>query len=363
MFPTLPDPPSRLAYRTARLPGLARALPDVALYTRALPSVAILDPALATRNAGDEIISEAARGEIARLLPHAFQATLPTHERLGPRSWRFCLQAQHRIVAGSNILTGRLPFDRQWRLRLRDLPWLRRLTLLGAGWRAYGTGRPPFGDAVLRGLFSGGGLHSVRDGHTRDQLRARGIAEVVNTGCVTMWGLDCAGLARLDRRPARRVVTTVNVGHRSPADVELLQLLTGLYSEVLLWPQGIDDLPYAAGLAATVPGVMLLGPTLAAYDAVLAAGDVDFVGNRLHGGIRALQHGRRALILTLDNRAAEIARDTNLPVASLCEGPAALARRLRRPDPIEIALPEAAIAAWRAQFPRPPANPAGTGAA
>jgi polysaccharide pyruvyl transferase WcaK-like protein len=95
-----------------------------------------------------------------------------------------------------------------------------------------------------------------------------------------------------------------------------------------------------------------LGPTLAAYDAVLQAGPVDFVGNRLHGGIRALQKGRRALILSLDNRAAEIARDTCLPVISLENGLTALDDWLRRPDPIEIVLPKPAIAAWREQFMR-----------
>jgi hypothetical protein len=42
--------------------------------------------------------------------------------------------------------------------------------------------------------------------------------------------------------------------------------------------------------------------------------DVDFVGARLHGGIRALQRGRRTLTIALDNRAREIAGDTGMPV-------------------------------------------------
>ena len=34
----------------------------------------------------------------------------------------------------------------------------------------------------------------------------------------------------------------------------------------------------------------------------------------MHGGIRALQHGRRALIIAIDNRAREKHRDFNIPV-------------------------------------------------
>jgi hypothetical protein len=319
-------------------------------YIQSLPSVAIFDPSFATRNAGDEIIAQAARAEIARVLPEAFQATLPTHERLGPRSWRFCLQAQHRIVAGSNILTGAMLFDRQWRLRPWDLPFVTGLTLLGVGWRAYQTRQSRLSDAMLRRALAGGGLHSVRDAHTQAALRARGIRDVLNTGCVTMWGLEMGALAALPRAKAPFVVTTVNIGHKGPQDIALLELLSQEYQKVMLWPQGIDDIPYCLELKQRFPDLVLLGPTLAAYDAVLRAGDVDFVGNRLHGGIRALQHARRALILSVDNRATEIARDTGLPVMSLSTGMDALRRQIRRPDPLEIHLPHGAIADWRGQF-------------
>jgi polysaccharide pyruvyl transferase WcaK-like protein len=46
----------------------------------------------------------------------------------------------------------------------------------------------------------------------------------------------------------------------------------------------------------------------------LESKDIDYVGTRLHAGIRALQKGRRALIISVDNRATEIGRDTHLPI-------------------------------------------------
>ncbi len=46
----------------------------------------------------------------------------------------------------------------------------------------------------------------------------------------------------------------------------------------------------------------------------LASGTpVDYIGTRLHGGVFCLLRGKRSLIVEVDNRATEIARDTGLP--------------------------------------------------
>ena len=42
-------------------------------------------------------------------------------------------------------------------------------------------------------------------------------------------------------------------------------------------------------------------------DALIQDTECDYIGTRLHGGIRALQHGRRSLILSVDNRAVVLA--------------------------------------------------------
>ncbi|MBN2906251.1 MAG: polysaccharide pyruvyl transferase family protein [Rhodobacteraceae bacterium] len=331
-------------------------------YLAPLNSVALFDPGIATRNAGDEIIAEAALAEVARLFPTAFVARVPTHERLGPRSWRLAHQAHTRIVAGSNILGPRMVFDRQWRIRPWDMVAVRGLRLLAAGWRGDDEARYPLSDRMLRGLLTRDGLHSVRDGQTLRCLADRGIRNVVNTGCVTMWRLDTDRLAALPVTLAPSAVTTINAGRRHPADDAVLDMLLARYRLVWLWPQGIDDLPLAQDLALRHPRLRLVGPTLSAYDALLRGEQVDFVGNRLHGGIRALQHGRRALILGVDNRAREIARDTGLPVQEIAQGADALAARLDAPQPIQITLPRAGIARWRAQFAEDQGLvPAGTG--
>lgn len=320
-------------------------------YTRPLNSVAIFDPAIATRNVGDEIISEAARHQIRRVLPQAFQATIPTHERIGARSWRFGRQARHGLIAGSNILTANMLTDRQWRLRPWDTAFVHGLIGLGVGWRAYKQSRNRLSDMMMRRVLSKTGWHSVRDEHTRQELMARGITNVLNTACVTMWDLDVEGLASLPLKKSHRVVTTVNVGQQMEGEVKFLEMLCAEYEEVYIWRQGIDDEPYVDALTAQLPKLNKLNPTLEAYDELLIdPKGVDFVGNRLHGGVRALQHGRSAIIMSVDNRASEIARDTNLPVMSLTDGLDAIRNRLRNPCKIEVRLPNEAIAKWRAQF-------------
>jgi polysaccharide pyruvyl transferase WcaK-like protein len=41
---------------------------------------------------------------------------------------------------------------------------------------------------------------------------------------------------------------------------------------------------------------------------------LDYIGTRLHGGIRALQHKRRSIIIAIDSRAKSFKNDFNLPV-------------------------------------------------
>jgi hypothetical protein len=92
-----------------------------------------------------------------------------------------------------------------------------------------------------------------------------------------------------------------------------------------------------------------LPPNLRSYTAFLDNEDVDFIGTRLHGGIRAMQKGHRALIIGIDNRATEIGRDTNLPVVQR-QDLAAIEAWIDGGRATEIILPMAAIQGWKAQL-------------
>ncbi|MBE9091821.1 hypothetical protein IQ232_19440 [Microcystis aeruginosa LEGE 11464] len=64
----------------------------------------------------------------------------------------------------------------------------------------------------------------------------------------------------------------------------------------------------------TLEKIEILERSLTAFDDLLKSTVIDYVGTRLHGGIRALQNSRRAFIIAVDNRALEISKDTQLPV-------------------------------------------------
>jgi len=92
----------------------------------------------------------------------------------------------------------------------------------------------------------------------------------------------------------------------------------------------------------------MTAPTLQAFDALLA-GPVDYIGTRLHGGIRAFDRGAWGLIVAVDNRALEIGKDTGLPVharGDRAEIEASITARATR----HIDLPQRDIDAWLAQF-------------
>jgi hypothetical protein len=93
----------------------------------------------------------------------------------------------------------------------------------------------------------------------------------------------------------------------------------------------------------------MVPPSVAEYSALLDSEPVDVVGSRLHGGIRALQRGRRAQIMAIDNRAREIARDTGLSVLER-DDLAGLRRWIENPAPLRLELPRQAIAEWRESF-------------
>ncbi len=130
-------------------------------------------------------------------------------------------------------------------------------------------------------------------------------------------------------------------------DRRVFEILKRHYETVFFWPQQSRDLPYLHEIGAR--GFAAIPPDTAAYDQLLEEEDVDFVGARLHGGIRALQYGRRALIIPVDNRAAELSVSTALPTASRNE-PGVIEHWITHPRPTALILPTEAIDMWKRQF-------------
>ena len=104
-----------------------------------------------------------------------------------------------------------------------------------------------------------------------------------------------------------------------------------------------------SGLLKKTNEIEIINPHLSDYDNFLKKHEVDFIGTRLHGGIRALQHKRRSIIIGIDNRATELNRDFNLPVVNQ-ENISNLSKIINSNFKTEIILPKTNIQTFLSQF-------------
>ncbi|MEQ9009122.1 MAG: hypothetical protein RLP12_14665, partial [Ekhidna sp.] len=70
---------------------------------------------------------------------------------------------------------------------------------------------------------------------------------------------------------------------------------------------------------------------------------------RLHGGVKCLLSRKRALVIEIDNRAAEIAKDTNLPTTKRSDFQY-INHWIETPSPTEIKIDSDAVSSWKSQF-------------
>jgi len=314
-----------------------------------LKRFALLDTAVASTNLGDRIIMEAVRRELATLVGRAFPFDVATHEWMGAKSRSIVRRADLAVAGGTSLLSSHIGFRSTWKLSPRDSLAGLDVVLMGAGWRAYQGAPDPYSRWLLRRALSRKRTHSARDSYTEGKLRALGFENVLNTGCPTLWALSDEALARIPREKGEAVVTTLNAQFADPArDRDLLHRLLRRYETVQIWPQSDDDYGYARSLG--VEGLRFVEPTLEAYDALLrAAPSLDYVGLRLHGGIRALQHVRRAVIIEVDNRAASMGCDFRLPTVARDDNDA-LDRLITEPFETRLQLPRSAIEDWKSRL-------------
>ena len=145
---------------------------------------------------------------------------------------------------------------------------------------------------------------------------------------------------------AKCAVTTLTDNKRHEEfDRSMLESLLKLYDKVYIWFQGVNDKDYFESLK--IKGVRPLPLDLKDYTCFLydGTGDVEYVGTRLHGGIRALQCGIKATIFAVDHRAIDMARDFSLPVFGINEINN-IEAIIKKPRSV-IQLPHESIAKWK----------------
>lgn len=292
-------------------------------------------------NLGDLIIQEAVKRELTSLFPYCEIAHVSTHSYPSKEHIEAARQSDLVIVGGTNLLQSSLKDYQQWKITLKQKFQLGKAVLLGVGWQNY-QGRPDLHARVsLQAVLSKKSTHSVRDGYTKEMLQNAGMKNVVNTGCPTMWPFIDFDTAKIPKTKSENaLVMLTDYFKNSEADKKILEIALESYKKVFVWAQGSGDAEYCVNLISSKPfpvmvihegsvsqmpsptdypdlPLTILSHSYDVFNSFLRSNiDFDYIGTRLHGGIKCLLSGRRSLILEIDNRAKEIAKETGLPTTS-----------------------------------------------
>lgn len=286
-------------------------------------NVLILDTSIASFNKGDDIIMECTRKELAPILEESFELTLPTH--VSPFHWyqvwrnsdyvQQFINCKYKFVGGSNILIPNLlTHFPQWNINLFNYQPMKGCIMVGVGAGAGAEGKiDRYTMYMYQHLLNREFCHSARDERSKVYMERLGL-KAINTGCVTMWMLTPEFCKTIPSKKADRVVFTLTKGwlpNQREKDQYIIDTLRRCYQEIYFWPQGIEDADYFLGLA-NIEGIKMLGASKQAYDDYLTNDDTDYVGTRLHGGVYAMRHRRRAIIIAIDERARAINEKNHL---------------------------------------------------
>lgn len=291
---------------------------------------------------------EAVMRHLRETFPESFFTGIAAHDYPSSASFSSLKNSAYAFVGGTNIMSSHWLWYHQWKLRLTDIGRAGSPILMGVGWHKYQRDPDWITSAIYRKLLHKNRLHSVRDRYSVEKLRKAGIANVIYTGCPTMWDLDEDHLSRVAVRRAPNVFFTLTAYLKNAeSDREFVKQLAQQYDKLFFWPQMYDDLAYLRNIS-TVP-VTVVEPSVAAARATLTGGNVDYIGMRLHCGVLVLQSGVRSLIVEVDNRATEIARDTKLPTVKRGNFDF-ISEWIGKPTPVHLDIPTDAINSWKQQF-------------
>lgn len=310
--------------------------------------ISIFDTAIASYNIGNQIIMDAVKTELMELFPQSFVLSLPV-EDIKTNTRKYNAMSDISFIGGTNILNRDIRKYRQWDLSLHNIMILSEIVLMGCGWWQYEE-RPitRYTQWAFKKIFSKKYIHSVRDEYTRNKLATIGI-DSINTGCPTLWRITDEVVHKIPKDKKRSaVITLTDYNRNKERDIKLLEICLRNYDVVYLFPQGTGDIPYITELG-YLEQLQFVNPQIPAYNTILESGEVDYIGTRLHAGIRALQKSVRSFIIGIDNRAKEMARDFGLPVldeSRITE----LDAWINAPYNIKLNIPFENIESWKQQF-------------
>ncbi len=297
------------------------------MSTPKLKTTLLFDTALATSNLGDEIILECTKIGLSRLLDRTMNFRLATHianysafQMLykGKKMRSICLEADYKFICGTNCLVENLLHIRpQLSVNPFNAKLYKNVILVGVGKDSdYSEFKNKYTRHLYQSILSKQYKHSVRDENTKRMVESLGF-KAINTGCPTLWGFDEQKCSLIPNSKQQNVVFSVS-GYSDQLDrkkdIQMIHTLSKNYDKLYAWIQTTEDEKYLRSIIDVSKHKIQLICSLRKFSDVLKNADVDYIGTRLHGGVYALQHGVRSVIISIDQRAEGFHESNNLPI-------------------------------------------------
>lgn len=330
-----------------------------------MKKIILFDPSLGnnkgafSNNLGDVIINDA----IMLFLKFNFKdfeiVRISTHTFITKKEKNLIKNAQLVFVGGTNLLSADIKAYNQWKSSyykfIITMPIVNNAILFGVGWWQYQNRPTKYTSSFYRRLLAQNFIHSVRDSYTSIKIDEIGINNQLNTSCPTTWELNGIKTDR-KRESVKNVLLMLSDYHpNTTIDNELITILLEKFTgKIYFFPQGKLDEEYLKSLSSYKTNVYrfaLLRHVIDDLNEFVTSGvDFVYIGTRLHGGIKCLQNGISALILSNDNRSKEMGKDINLAVVARDDFSGIIDWIEYNTQFGQIFLPKDNIDKWKSQF-------------
>lgn len=255
----------------------------------------------------------------------------------------------YKFICGTNLLSRNM-FTRTktWNITLPESKYLNNCIFVGVGAGKMGKINK-YTENLLKNVLSDKYIHSVRDEEAKKMLESIGL-KAINTGCPTLWDLDEKHCSQIKTKKSNNVIFTLTDYKRDiEKDQQLINILNKNYEEIYFWIQGYNDYNYLKEFK-NIDKIKIVGPSVKEYNEFLLKNECDFVGTRLHAGIKAMQNFKRAIIIIVDNRARSMKRDYNLNCIERENIETQLEEYISKEIKTDIKLNKENIVKWKKQF-------------
>lgn len=285
-----------------------------------METVILFDPSIRSLNMGDHIIMNSAEMEIGELLENRYVIHCATHapvvtfyqsNRKNPRMTVYD-NAKYKFVCGSNLLWKNLFIPRPtFNINIFNCMPYEGSILFGVGTNSNTQKINYYTKKLYNKILSKEYIHSVRDDYTLELLKNMGY-KAINTGCPTMWKFTEEFCSNIPESKANNVVFTLTDYNQDiNADQKMIDTLVANYDKVYFWIQGVFDMEYFSEFK-NIQRIEIISPTISEYSKVLQKEDIEYVGTRLHAGMFALQHKKRSIIISVDDRVRSMKKSYNI---------------------------------------------------